>query len=405
MDFRPDARDVAFRMEVKDFIRAKRAELLPAHDSSGPLMRLYTREELRRWTRALNEKGWAVPHWPLEWGGANWRPTWRHIRDEELIGGSCPGVDAIGADFVGPVIYSFGTPEQKRRYLARIRNADDVWCQGFSEPDAGSDLMRIRTSAVPGGDHFLVNGRKIWTTNAHNANMMFALVRAETPGNRRQQGLSFLLIDMASSGIAVRPIMTLDGRHWINEVVLDGVRVPRENLVGEQGKGWIYARFVLGNERTAIAGLPAARQQLRGLKITLARLQHDGHPAAEDPAYQEKVAQLEIELDALEFLQLRAIETTRETANVSVLASILKLRASELRQRISELAFDVLGESGLEAIAREGTGAPAGDEPFSRQYAREVAAAYLFQRSGTIAGGTSEVQRNVIAAMGLGLGE
>lgn len=404
MDLLQEPGDVEFRLEVRDFIRRTRPLLFP--DSATWGLRLHSRAEVRVWTQALDAKGWAVPHWPAEWGGIGITSLRRHILIEEIAAAGCPSIDPISVDFVGPVLYTFGSPQQKRRYLPRIRTADDFWCQGFSEASAGSDVMQLQTTAVRQTDHFLVKGHKLWTTNAHFADMMFALVRVEQPGQRRQQGLSFLLIDMRSPGISVRPIYTIDGRHHINEVILDSVRVPIGNLVGEPGKGWIYARMILANERAVIAGIQSARLQLGQARQLLQTHRQGTSSLIDESVYRNQLAQLEMELDALEVLELRVLHApTDPNASPSPLASILKLRACELRQRISELAIDALGDQGLEALPRSGGTDETTSDPVALGHLRRsaITAGYLLQRTATIAGGTSEIQRNIIAAIGLGL--
>jgi alkylation response protein AidB-like acyl-CoA dehydrogenase len=405
VDLIQDPGDTQFRLEVRDFISKTLPELFPEAGTPRWGLRFLDRTEVRAWTRALDGKGWAVPHWPSEWGGIGISAVRRHILLEELSAASCPSLDLISIDFVGPVLYTFGSPHQKRRYLPRIRSADDFWCQGFSEASAGSDVMQLKTTAMRQGDHFIVNGHKLWISNAHFADMMFALVRVEIPGQRRQQGLSFLLIDMRAKGVSVRPILTIDGRHRLNEVVLDAVRVPAENLVGEPGKGWIYARMILSNERIAIAGVESARMQLEQVRHLLQTHRDGRGTLLENDDYRDRLARMEIELDALEVMELRALHApTDPDAPPSVLGPMLKVRASELRQRISELAIDVLGECGLEAHPYPELGQlPTDPVELAHFHACAITAGYLFQRSATIAGGTSEVQRNIIAAIGLGL--
>jgi alkylation response protein AidB-like acyl-CoA dehydrogenase len=405
VDLIQDPGDTQFRLEVREFIHKILPELFPESGTAGWGLRMLNRTDIRDWTRALDSKGWAVPHWPAEWGGIGISAVRRHILLDELSTASCPTLDLISIDFVGPVLYTFGSPQQKRRYLPRIRNADDFWCQGFSEASAGSDVMQLKTTAARQGDHFLVNGHKLWISNAHFADMMFALVRVEMPGQRRQQGLSFLLIDMRAKGVSVRPILTIDGRHRLNEVVLDDVRVPAENLVGEPGKGWIYARMILSNERISIAGVESARMQLEQVRDLLQTHREGRATLLEYDDYRDRLAQMEIELDALEVLELRSLHLPAgPNAPPSILGPILKVRACELRQRISELAIDVLGECGLEAHPYpELEQLPTDAAALAHLHACAITAAYLFQRSATIAGGTSEVQRNIIAAVGLGL--
>jgi alkylation response protein AidB-like acyl-CoA dehydrogenase len=405
VDLAHDPGDAEFRLEVREFIRKTLPELFPDAGTPRWGLRFLDRREVRAWTRALDSRGWAVPHWPVEWGGIGISAVRRHILLEELSAAGCPSLDSISIDFVGPVLYTFGSPQQKRRYLPRIRGADDFWCQGFSEASAGSDVMQLKTTATRQGSHYVVNGQKLWVTNAHFADMMFALVRVEMPGQRRQQGLSFLLIEMRSPGVSVRPILTIDGRHHINEVVLDGVRVPAENLVGEPGKGWIYARMILANERTVIAGTRSARRQLEQVRELLETRREGAATLLENDGYRHRLAQMEMEVDALEILELRVLHAPAgPDAAPSVLGPILKVRASELRQRISELAIDALGDGGLEAHPfPELEQLPEDAAGLDHLRACAITAGYLFQRSATIAGGTSEVQRNIIAAVGLGL--
>jgi alkylation response protein AidB-like acyl-CoA dehydrogenase len=400
MNFEPDPTLDAFRTDVRTFIDAKLRELGTC-EVHGPPTNEH-RATLQAWARALNEKSWAVPHWPLEWGGTEWSPLWRKTFEEEMMLKGAPLLDPIGIGFVGPVVYTFGSAEQKKRYLPRIRNSIDFWCQGFSEPQAGSDVTSVRTAAVRSGDHFIVNGQKIWTSNAHNADMMFALVRIATPTSRRQPGLSFLLIDMRSPGVTVRPIVTIDGQHRLNEVFLSDVRVPVENLVGEEGKGWIYARFVLSNERTIVAGLPLLRLQLFALKRMLITTQSRGRSLDQNPVLRSRLSRLEIEFEALEFMELRILKARSETTS-QLLAPMLKVRGTELQQRVLEVLFEVLGDDVLRWPGSTHPVHGAHSHADALQYSRMITIGYLFGRSATIAGGTSEIQRNLIAGMSLEL--
>lgn len=401
MNFESDPRDAEFRSEVRAFIAPTLKNLFPEGTQDVSIVWGYKRSYMQKWTQALNARGWAVPHWPPEWGGANWLPSWGPIFEEEAVAAECPPTDMIGTGFVGPVIYTFGSYEQKRRFLPRIQSGEDFWCQGFSESEAGSDTMSLRATGVRQGDFFLVNGRKLWVTNAHNADMMFALVRIETPGNRRQQGPSFLLIDMHAPGITVHPILTIDGIHRVNEVVLDNVSVPLDNLVGEQGKGWVYARFLLARERTIAAAIPFLRRLLAALRAALCTERFCGAPLVEDPIHRLKLAQFEVEFSALEFLELRLLHTHNNDSSAEVLASTLKLRGSELRQRISEALWDAFAHRALEfPVCQNGGAASAAPNPEQTHWSLVN---HLFARSATIVGGTSEIQRNIIAAVSLGL--
>lgn len=400
MRFDTPPADEAFRQEVRSFLGPKVAELFPEGTGPGG-MHSFRREIVRKWTRALSERNWSTPYWPTEHGGADLPPSWSAIWEEETIRAGCPPTDVIGIGFVGPVIYTFGSAEQKRRYLPRIRMGEEFWCQGFSESHAGSDVMSLQTTATQRGTEFLVNGQKLWTSNAHNSDMMFALVRIEQPGVRRSPGLSFLLIDMRSPGLTVRPVITIDGRHWVNEVTLTNVRVPIQNLVGEQGRGWIYARFLLGNERTIVAGVPILRRMVAIAREALTRPRCARSSSWGDHLLRNRLAGFEIELKALEFMELRMLNAGKDESLRQLLSPILKLRATELRQRISEFFFEIAGEEALEfAVRAPGGAAEASDTPTP---ARMSSLEYLFQRSATIAGGTSEIQRNIIAATALGV--
>lgn len=403
MDFEINPADEAFRSDVRTYIRDKMLELFPDSIVPGRAPPPYSRDDVRRWTGAMSEKGLVVPHWPPEWGGANWHANWRRILDEELAAAQAPRFDPIGTHSVGPVLCAFGSPEQKRRFLPRIRNGEQTWCQGFSEPGAGSDVMSLRTTAVRERDEYVINGRKLWTTNGHTADMMFALLRIETPGVRKQQGLSFMLLDMRAPGVTVRPVIMIDGGHHVNEVLLENARTPVTNLVGEPGKGWAYARYLLTGERKEIAGLASMRMLLTGARRVLESEQEHGMPLLANPTIRVRLAELEVELKALEFMELRLHNTNTEDAADQVLASILKLRGCELRQRVTELMLRALGTRALECPADYyGANGPSA-LPSPAGYLKYIAYSFLFQRSATLAGGTSETQRNVIAAVGFGL--
>jgi alkylation response protein AidB-like acyl-CoA dehydrogenase len=403
MEFGIDPADEVFRSEVRTYIRDKMREIFPDRQATGREWTSYNREESRLWTRAMSEKGLLVPHWPAEWGGANWRPNWRRILAEELAVAEAPNPDLIGTDFVGPVLCAFGSLEHKQRYLPRIRNGEHTWCQGFSEPDAGSDVMSLRTTAVCERGEYVINGRKLWTTNAHTADMMFALLRIVTPGVRKQQGLSFVLLDMHAPGVTVRRVTMIDGGHHVNEVLLENARTAVTNLVGEPGKGWAYARYLLTNERKVVAGLGYIWLMLANARRLLESEQERGKALLAKQTCRVQLAQFEIELQALQFMELRLLNTSTEDASNQALAPMLKLRATELRQRISEFLLQALGTRVLECPADYyGVSGPSALPPASEQL-KFVAGNFLFQRSATLAGGTSETQRNVIAAVGFGI--
>ena len=398
MDLRYTPEELAFRDEVRTFL----AENLP----DDIRQRLIDgdhgdKDDLVRWSRILNAKGWAVPHWPEKYGGTGWDPMRQYIFLEETQKWPAPQPLAFGVNMVGPVIYTFGSEAQKQRFLPRIANLDDWWCQGFSEPGAGSDLASLRTRAVRDGDHYVVNGQKTWTTLGQYADWIFCLVRTDADA-KPQRGISFLLIDMKSPGITVRPIITMDGSHEVNEVWLEDVRVPVENLIGEENRGWTYAKFLLGHERTNIAGIGTAKRELARLKRIAASETRHGLPLLEDPLFSAEVARVEIELMALEITNLRVLSAEAENKAPGPEASILKIKGSEIQQRLLELMTEAIGPHALPFDRDAMTAGYQGDYPLDA-YARTPTWQYLNLRKLTIYGGSNEIQRNIISQMILGL--
>ena len=398
MDLQRDPADEDFRDEVRAFLETDwvRAKL-------GETPRPRGRDSFVLSASILGRKRWTAPGWPTQWGGANLSPVRRYILEEELVKARFPSTDRIAINLAGPVIYTFGTLEQKKRYLPKVLTGEEIWCQGFSEPESGSDVNSLRTKAVRQGDFYVVQGRKLWTTNAHFADMMFGLVRTEI-GDRRQHGLTFMLIDMRQPGVSVRPIITLDSRHHVNEVLLDEVRVPISNVVGEVGRGWHNARFLLANERVMVSQVPRARQSLAVLKLRAASAGPQGAKLIKEPGFQRRLAQLEIDLLALEFTVHRVLHGSRDDPSIEPLACVLKFRAAEFRQRVSELSVEALGDHGLTYYSShpDDRSAPSSLPP-GPDYAPLVVREFLFNLSATIAAGTSEVQRNLIAGVALGL--
>jgi acyl-CoA dehydrogenase len=400
VDFRPDQADEDFRRNLRQGLARIRTSLrAQGFVREGP-RHTFDPAEIRAWTQALDAHCWVAPSWPKEHGGLDWRPSWRGIRDKELAVAGCPGLDGIGIDLVGPVICSHGSVEQKQRYLPRIRRAEDFWCQGFSEPNAGSDLLSLKTTAVKNGDAYVVDGRKIWISNAHHANMMFTLVRTSSGPGEGHAGVSFLLINMRSRGVDIRPIVSIDEQHRMNEVTLDNVRVPVGNLVGEEGKGWLYARQLLQRERTSVAYVARARWQIERLKNALSTSSPCGQTSIDHPHYRLKLAEAEVELRALESLETCVGHISDDDPRRGLLASILKLRASESRQRVSEVLLDVIGDPGLQSPGESGDVPPDFKNVFGiPDDIRELIVSHLYLRSATIVGGTSEIQRNLIAGI------
>jgi alkylation response protein AidB-like acyl-CoA dehydrogenase len=386
--------DEAFRMEVREFVKRH----VPADIRRKVELGLHLEHaDYVTWFRILEARGWLTPGWPVEHGGPGWSHVQRYIFDEETLLGGAPRIIASGIQMLGPVLHAFGTEEQKQKYLPDIRQSNTWWAQGFSEPGAGSDLAAVRTTAVrePDGKHFVVNGHKVWTSYAQWCSMMFALVKTDPDAAKPQEGISFLLIDMKSPGITVRPIRMLEGGNDLNECFLDNVRVPVENLVGELHKGWSYGKYLLGHERTGIAGIGSCKQQLARAR-RLAQQQGLG----DDGVLQSRLTQFEVELLALEFTALRLLGANQQSRTPAAEASMLKVLGTELRQAIYETLLEIAGPDAvpfsLEAQCLEHL-----DEAATDASLVALAANCLDSRKLTIYGGTNEVQRNLIARAAL----
>ncbi|WP_253206934.1 acyl-CoA dehydrogenase family protein [Verticiella alkaliphila] len=350
------------------------------------------------WQAALHAKGWGAPTWPREAGGTGWSHRQIYLFDREVAACDGPPQFHQGLELIGPIIYAFGSEALKSRLLPRILSGEDWWCQGYSEPGAGSDLASLRTRAERVGDHYVVNGQKLWTSYAQHASMMFCLVRTESGGSK-QSGISLLLVDMKTPGIRVQPIRTLDEQHHVNEVFLDDVHVPVENLVGEEGKGWSYGKVLLDRERAiTISYGPRLLRQLAYVREAAAQVATPTGPLLDEPVFQARIAQLEIEILTLEAMGLRTLEEIQEGLDSGPRGSMMKIRWSELLQTMTELWVEALG-SDAERFARPGQG-PGEDDTF------ETAGpmlAYLHGRVTTIYGGSNEIQRNIIGRRALGL--
>lgn len=397
MDLRFNAEEIAFRDEVRQFFTTAIPADIRHRLAEG---RTLGREDYVTCQRILNARGWAVPHWPREWGGQDWTPIQRYIFTEEMMLASVPPPLQFNCQMIGPVIAAFGSRAQKEKHLARIANLDEWWCQGFSEPGAGSDLASLTTRAVRQGDHYVVDGQKTWTTLGQYADWIFCLVRTD-PAAKKQAGISFLLIDMKTPGITLRPIITIEGGHEVNEVFFDGVRVPVENLVGEENRGWDYAKFLLANERTGIARIGLSKSRIARIR-QLARATPAGEGTLwDDAGFRERLAAVEIDLKALEITQMRVVARQgRATGNApDPASSILKIRGSQLQQATTELLLEAAGPYAIAAPDRDG--GPALDEAFD--WAGWAAASYFNNRKVSIYGGSNEIQRNIIAKAVLGL--
>ena len=398
MEMKLSPEDAAFRKEVRAFIADKLPPEIRRKVETGVKL---AKEDFVRWQNILNDKGWVAPSWPKEYGGTGWSPMQRHIFDEELAAGSTPMLIPFGLHMVAPVIMAFGNAEQKAYYLPRILASEDWWCQGYSEPGAGSDLASLKTRAIVDGDDYIVNGQKTWTTYAQHADLMFCLVRTSTTG-KPQEGISFLLIDMTSPGIAVNPIRTFDGSAEVNEVFLEDVRVPRANLVGEENKGWTCAKFLLGHERTGIAAVGRSKKQLAKLKEIAASELSGGKPLTEDPRFADRIAGVELELLALESVVLNVLDEEAKGNPPGPGSSLLKIKGTEIQQGLTELLFEAIGPYAApyvpEALEPGWNEAPVGPD-----YAMPLAPTYFNWRKASIYGGSNEIQKNIIAKMVLGL--
>jgi alkylation response protein AidB-like acyl-CoA dehydrogenase len=377
MDLNYSAEELAFRDEVRSWLQGN----LPAdlREKVASYEHL-SREDLLRWHGILAKKGWVAPAWPKEWGGTGWNVVQRYIFEEELGYVGSPPLIPFGLTMCAPVLLQFGTEEQKKRFLPRIYNGDDFWCQGYSEPGSGSDLASLKTKAVRDGDHYVVNGQKIWTTLGHYADWIFCLVRTDPTVEKRQEGISFLLIDMKSPGITVRPLMLMDGAHEVNEVFFDDVKVPVGNLVHKEGKGWTVAKYLLGYERMNTGRIGASKRELAKLKEFVASQN------VSDSRFKDRLARLEVELMALEITNLRFLDQMRRTGQPpGADVSMLKIKGTEIQQGLTELMMQ------------------AEDPANARALAESLGPRYCSMRKTTIYAGSNEIQRNIIAKMTLGL--
>ena len=392
MDLNFGPAETAFREEVRNFVKEKLPGPIRHKVMNGVHL---TRDDHVLWQRTLHQRGWGGPGWPKEFGGPGWTPTEQYVFEEECAAGGAPRLISFGLKMIAPVLMAFGNPAQQQRYLPKILSAEEWWCQGYSEPGAGSDLASVKTRAElvrsGEGDHYLVNGQKTWTTLGQHADWIFCLVRTD-PEAKAQRGISFLLVDMKTPGVTVRPIITLDGAHEVNEVWLEDVKVPVANLIGEENKGWTYAKFLLGHERTNIAGIGIAKRELARLKRIA-----EAEGRLDDPLFAARVAQVEIDLMALEITNLRVLagetRAKRENKAPGPEASILKIKGTEIQQAISELMMQAVGAYAL----------PFKQSDVGPDYATNLGAGYCNLRKLSIFGGSNEIQKNIISQMIMGL--
>ena len=397
MDFTTDMSEQAFREEIRSFLNENLPADMAARGRSGYLA---NKQDALAWQKVLARRGWSVPHWPEEYGGPGWTSRQRYIFDEECYLAGAPVTNIAGVGLVGPVIYTYGNDAQKRRFLPDIRQGNTYWIQGFSEPGAGSDLASLRTTAIRDGGHYILNGQKIWTSHGAYGDWNFVLARTDPDAPKKQTGISFLLVDVKSPGLTVRPIRSLEGSHHLAEVFYDDVRVPAENLVGEENKGWEYTKLLLFNERAFYgAEAPSLKRYLSKIK-QYAQLERDGEtPLLADPVFAARLAELELEVAAVDITVARVIEHGLCDRNGgAAIGSILKVRGTELAQKLTDMLVETVGDygayyypdtnelPGLRNQAHPGPG-----------YARGLMAELVYRRASSIYGGTNEIQRNIIA--------
>jgi alkylation response protein AidB-like acyl-CoA dehydrogenase len=402
MDLNFTAEEEAFRAEVQTFLKENLPERTARKVKGGLKL---TRDDMAEWHAILNRRGWLANHWPKEYGGPGWSVAQKFLFDNECALAGAPRIVPFGLSMLGPVMIKYGNEAQKRHWLPRILDGSDWWCQGYSEPGAGSDLAGVKTSAVRGvdaqGEHYIVNGQKTWTTLGHYANMIFCLVRTDNTA-KKQAGISFLLIDMNTPGIEVRPIITLDGEHEVNEVFFTDVRVPAENLVGEENKGWTYAKYLLTYERTNIAGVGFSTAALGRLQRVAQKVKKNGKPLADDPSFAARLARVEIELENMTTTNLRVLAAVAGGGAPGAESSMLKIRGTQIRQEISSLMRRAMGPYAAPFI-EDALDVDYAEEPVGPEEAASTALQYFNNRKLSIFGGSNEIQRNIISKMMLGL--
>ncbi|ODS94234.1 MAG: acyl-CoA dehydrogenase [Erythrobacter sp. SCN 62-14] len=400
MEFSPA--DLAFREEVRDFL----AENLPdrLRDGARRTPGVFVEPDIgMEWHRILYKKGWVAPHWPKEDGGTGWTPTQKFIFEKECALAGAPALAILGLRLVGPVICHFGTPEQKARFLPRILSGEDYWCQGYSEPGSGSDLASLKTSARREGDEYIINGSKIWTTHAHHANWIFALVRTDA-SVKKQQGISFLLVPMDQPGIEVTPIHSMSGDHEVNAVFFTDARTSADNRIGEEGQGWTIAKFLLENERGGSCFAPRLLQSIDRL-AELAETQPSGvnGAIAHDARFRDRLARVRLEAEALEVTELRILAELAKGRSPGPQTSLVKLLGSNIGQQVDTLRLELLGPDALQLPLERPLYGNEAPEPVGSEYAQTAMGRYLNNRAATIFGGSDEVQKNIIAKTVLGL--
>ena len=391
--------ELAFREEVRSFFRDEYPEDIRDKQRKGIET---SPEDQVRWQQLLYEKGWAGVNWPVEYGGTGWTPVQKYIFATEEANANAPVIIPFGLSMVGPVIYTFGNEEQQQRFLPDILASRVWWCQGYSEPGAGSDLASLKTRAELAGDHYVVNGTKTWTTLGQHADWIFCLARTSTDVARRQEGISFILVDMNTPGVSVKPIILLDGVHEVNEIHFDNVEVPVENLVGEEGKGWTYGKVLLQHERANIAAVARSRYRLRRLRKQVSTSVRGAAPLAADRNFMRRLAAVEVELKALEYTELRTLAAVASGKAPGPESSILKVQGTEVQQAIDRLYMDAAGYYALPYVPDQYE-PEFSDDPVGEGNETLTALRYFNNRKASIYGGSNEIQKNIIAKHVLGL--
>jgi hypothetical protein len=396
LSFTPE--DIAFRDEVRTFLEQNYPPQLRERENRDQV----TKEDFLLWQKTLFNRGWGGPAWPKQYGGTGWTATQRYIFQEECARAETLPIPPFGMSMLAPVLMAFGSDQQKAHYLPRMLNGTDFWCQGYSEPGAGSDLASLKTKAERQGDHYIINGQKTWTTLGHFADWIFVLCRTNPKAKKSQEGISFLLVDMKTPGVEVRPIITMDGGHEVNETWFTDVKVPVENLVGKENEGWTYAKYLLVHERTGIAGVARSKKGVERLK-KIASVELDrGEPIIRNPDFARKIAELEVDLTALEYTELRTLSSESKGKGPGPESSILKIKGTEIQQRITELTLEAVGVYGapyFRGFPKDGDN----QLPIGPDYAHLTAPTYANMRKTSIFGGSNEIQHNIIAKMVLGL--
>jgi len=398
MDLNYTQDEQAFQSEVRTFFETKLPHELSEKEKNKKRL---TKEDMELWHKVLNDNGYLNAHWPVEFGGKGWNAVQRDMFDVEGSAAGAPRVVPFGVNMLAPVLMAFGSKEQQQQYLPRILDGSDWWCQGYSEPGSGSDLASLKMTAERDGDHYVLNGQKTWTTLGQHANMIFCLVRTSKEG-KPQEGISFILVDMDTPGVEVRPIILLEGTHEVNEVWFTDVRVPVENLVGEENKGWTYAKYLLVHERSGIAGVGDAMASIDHLKHIARDQKKDGKPLADDPMFAARISEIEVDLSAMRTTNMRIMQQAAAGAPPGPEVSMLKIKGTVLRQSINDLTRRALGPYAMPFVS-EALDAGYNEEPIGPDYANPMAMDYFNHRKTSIYGGSNEIQRNIISKMMMGL--